>query len=138
MKTPITLVLVGILLITLASGVLGIPEVYTSLIVDARGLEVEPGIAPKIFDEDGEEIYGTINIDPDYAIRKGIVQYYDSIGEAIRSGFIGNNPVIVRAINRGSHPYKADVVITNADALRILKANKYSQFLQDLKVAFIL
>lgn len=138
MKAPITLVLVGILLITLTSSVLGIPETYTCLIVDARGLDVEPGIAPKIFDEDGEEIYGTINIDPDFAIKKGIVQYYDTIGEAIRTGFSGDNPVIARAIERGTHPYKADVVVTNEDAVRILKANKYSQFLQQMKVVFIL
>ena len=114
------------------------PRTYTGLIVDARELNIEPGIAPKIYDEYNREIYGTVNIDPDFAIKKGIVQYHDTIGEAIRKETVGDNPIVVRALSKGPHPYKADVMISIEDAEWILKANRRDHFLQDLIVVFII
>jgi hypothetical protein len=111
---------------------------YTGLIIDARELGVTPGKSPKIYDEKGIEIYGTINIDPDFVIERGIIQYSRTIGEAIRDELAGDNPIVVRAIARGPHPYKADVTISTEDALWVLKANLKSYFLQELRVVFVL
>ncbi|MCX7634485.1 MAG: hypothetical protein N2Z74_01915, partial [Syntrophales bacterium] len=35
-------------------------EVFTGLVVDARGLGARPAMSPKVFDEDGQEVYGSL------------------------------------------------------------------------------
>ncbi|MCX5725815.1 MAG: hypothetical protein NT030_01300 [Candidatus Saganbacteria bacterium] len=110
---------------------------YTGLIVDAHGLDVWPGMSPKIIDTSGREIYGTMNIDPDYVIEKGIVSYVDSIAEAIEQGLVGSDPLIVRAAARGHDPAKTNIIINKEDGDRILKENTRSGFLESLKVAII-
>jgi len=122
----------------LSSGVFAAEQLYTGLIIDARELGIQPGKSPKIYDENGIEIYGTVNIDPDFVIEKGIVQYQRTIGDAIREETAGLNPIVVRAVERGNHPYKADVTISSKDAAWILKANQKSQFLQNLQVVFVI
>jgi len=113
-------------------------QLYTGLIIDARELNVEPGKSPKVYDTKGHEIYGTVNINPDFVIEKGIVQYQRTIGDAIRELTAGDNPIVVRAQNRGNHPYKADVVISVEDAIWILRANRKHGFLEELNVVFVI
>jgi len=137
MKNLIKIIL-AIVMVALVSGASLAEQTYTGLIVDARELGVDPGTSPKIYDKKGREIYGTVNIDPDLVIEKGIVQYYNTIAEAIIDGTVGDNPIVVRASGRGPHPYKADVTISVEDANWILKANSKSYFLQGLKVVFVL
>ncbi len=45
---------------------------YTGVVIDARGLGVMPSMSPKIYDNTGNEVYGTMTVDPDYVIEKGI------------------------------------------------------------------
>ena len=137
MKKFIAFVVLGLLIASFGTA-FAAQQKYTGLIVDARELGISPGKSPKIYDENGIEIYGTVNIDPDFVIEKGIIQYSRTIGEAIREELAGDNPIVVRAIARGPHPYKADVTISTEDALWILKANLKSNFLQDLRVVFVL
>ena len=50
-------------------------QLYTGLIVDARGLGVRPAMAPKILNEDGKEVYGSAYINRDWAVREGMAGY---------------------------------------------------------------
>lgn len=139
MKKILTVMLIAVFCLTTASSLLARPEqIYTGLIVDARELKVDPSKAPKVYDEGGNEIYGTMDVDPDYVIKVGIVQYENTIGDAIRDETAGDNPIVVRAIRRGAHPYKSDVVVSDEDAKWIKKANERSLFLDKLKVVFII
>ena len=36
---------------------------YTGLVVDARGIQARPAMSPRIYDEDGKEVYGSANVD---------------------------------------------------------------------------
>jgi hypothetical protein len=138
MKKVIVLACLLALMVSIPASFAEPAQVYTGLIVDARELSVEPSISPKIYDENGNEIYGTVNIDPDVAIEKGIVQYSKTVGDAIRDSLAGDNPIVIRAVKKGSHPYKADVVVTSEDAVWILSSNIKSHFLENLKVVFII
>lgn len=137
MKRLAVLLLIALLTLLLGTQVFA-EQIYTGLIVDARELGVDPSKSPKIYDATGDEIYGTLNIDPEYVIKVGIVQYERTVYDAIIHETAGNNPIVVRAIRRGSYPYKSDVVISFADGKWILRANERSYFLQLLKVVFVI
>ena len=55
---------------------------YTGLIVDCRGLNVSSCMSPKVFAEDGGEVYGTMHVSPEYVIETGIVGYPRSMEDA--------------------------------------------------------
>jgi len=111
---------------------------YTGLIVDARELKVDPSKSPHLYDNTGREIYGTMDIDPDYVEKVGIVQYANTIYDAITQDLVGDNPIVVRAIRRGAHPYKSDIVISADDGKWIKRADQNSLFLEKLKVVFVI
>lgn len=112
--------------------------VYTGVIVDARGLELEPTFSPRIYDESGRIVYGNMYINADFAISQGMVEYtinqemYDS---AINGGArAGVRPIIVKAVAVKDN--NCNVVISNADADKILVSNTTSGFLKNCAVVF--
>ena len=61
-----------------------IPTSYTSLVIDTRGLAIEPMILPSIYSEDGLEVYGRYYVDIRYAGKHGIVVYVHDEDEAMK------------------------------------------------------
>ncbi len=137
MKNLLTLTLIITFTLLLASSTFA-EQIYTGLIVDARELAVDPSKSPKIYDANGDEIFGTLDIDPEYVIKVGIVQYEITIYDAILHETAGKNPIVVRAIRRGSYPYNSDVVISVEDGKWIKKANEKSLFLEIPRVVFVI
>jgi hypothetical protein len=115
-----------------------ITEKYTGLIIDAKDLGVKPGISPKIYSETGKEVYGTLQLSSDLVVEKGIVSYANSVEEAKNMERAGNNPLIIKALKKGEGEIGTDVVISEEDALKILKANEVSRFLEELKVVIVI
>ncbi|GAB4369094.1 MAG: hypothetical protein Kow0042_10620 [Calditrichia bacterium] len=111
--------------------------VYTGLIVDARGLGLRPALAPKILDENGQEVYGTGRVSRDYALQIGVVGYEKDLTRARANERVTNNPIVVKALQvSGTH--KTDVVISNQDAQLIRSAGQNLNFLQQCKVMLVL
>lgn len=109
---------------------------FTGLIVDCRGVGVRCSMSPKILGEDGKEVWGTMNIDPDLVISKGIVGYAGSMEQARANARVGANPLIVRAIGMSGN-YHDRTIVTNDDAVRILREDGQTHFLDKLAVVFI-
>jgi hypothetical protein len=111
--------------------------IFTGLIVDARGLGLKPAMAPKVMDQNGQEVYGTGNVSRDYAMQIGVVGYEKNLDRARANERVTNNPLVVKAIEvSGTH--KTDVVIGYKDAEIIRSAAQNLNFLQQCKVMFIL
>lgn len=93
---------------------------YTGLIIDATDLGVKPAMAPKIFSQDGSEVFGNAIIDPDAAIEKGVAVYVNSLDDAkSMTERIGENPYVAKAVEvKGT--LKADPVVA-ADIANELK-----------------
>jgi len=111
--------------------------VYTGLIIDARGLDIRPAMAPKVLDDRGDEVYGSKYVSREYAVDIGMVGYDKDTNRARLNERVADNPLIVKAIE-ASGPNKTDVVISSADALKIHNAAANMNFLQHCKVMFIL
>ncbi len=111
--------------------------VYTGLIIDARGLGLHPALAPKVVDENNQEVYGTGQVSRDYALQIGVVGYEKNLDRARANERVTNNPMVLKAVSvSGTH--KTDVVVSNSDAEMIRSAAQNMNFLQQCKVMLIL
>jgi hypothetical protein len=106
---------------TLAPGTSG--QLYTGLIVDARGLGVRPAMAPKILNEDGKEVYGSAWINRDYAVREGMVGYMKDPVTAQTNPRVADKPLMVKAL-KVSGDGRVDTVISNADSAMLQSASE--------------
>ena len=105
---------------------------YTGLIVDCRGLRVNPVMSPVIKNANGQKIYGHKNLDYDKVIEFGMASYADNMAMATRAG---SNPLIVKALE--TEDFNANPVVSNEDANLILRENKISKFLDNTAVVFL-
>ncbi len=113
---------------------------FTGVIVDASGMGLEATFSPVIYDTNGRGIYGMKNIDPDYAISKGMVEYSVNREKAIANSRAGASPLVVKAVSvKGgkNSANKVNVVVSAADGDRILLANESSDMLKNCAVVFV-
>lgn len=111
-------------------------QVYTGLIVDARGLGVRPAMSPKILDEEGKEVYGSAWVNRDFAVREGMVGYLKDPVAAQTNPRVTDKPLLVKA-QKISGDARVDVVIANADAATLHGAAQNLSFLEKCRVIFL-
>jgi hypothetical protein len=113
------------------------PVVYTGMVVDARGIQARPAMLPRIFDEDGREIYGPTNVDFESVVKNGISGYARDLKPAQSNQRVGANPITIKAL-RSSGSGKSDIIISNADAQNVRLAAEGAVFLKQCKVMIVL
>ncbi|HWR06022.1 LPP20 family lipoprotein [Sporomusa sp.] len=105
--------------------------VYTGLVVDVTGLPLERAMSPVIFDDTGRAIYGHMNIIPEYAVSQGMIDYMctpeDIRAVELGQSRAGTTPIMAKAI--GLRDHNVNIIISQADADKILAANAQSNFL---------
>lgn len=113
---------------------------YTGVVVDAAGLGLEGTFSPVIYDVNGRAIYGMRNIDKDFAISKGMVEYYNDLQTATVHSRAGSNPLVVKAVSvrgGGNSVNPVNVVVSVEDGDKILYANEKSGMLENKAVVFV-
>ena len=113
-----------------------VPVVYTGMVVDARGIQARPAMFPRIFDEDGREVYGLANGDREYAEKQGISGYTHDLIAALSNQRVGANQITVKAV-RISGSGKSDIIISNADAQKVRSSAESASFLKQCKVIIV-
>jgi len=111
-------------------------QLYTGLIVDARGLGVKPAMAPKISNEDGKEIYGSAYISRDYAVREGMAGYLKDPVAAQANPRVADRPLLIKAV-KVSGDARVDLTISNADAAAIQSAAQNLSMLEKCRVIIL-
>ena len=111
--------------------------VYTGMVIDARGLQARPAMSPKILDENGKEVYGSMNVDREYAVQQGMSGYARDLTAAQSNPRVTNNPVSVKGV-KTEGPGRSDIVIGNADAEKIKSATDNLSFLKKCRVMIVL
>ena len=110
--------------------------VFTGLVVDARGLEARPAMAPKVLDENGQEVYGSAFVSREYAVQQGMSGYAKAIDAARGNERVTDNPLTVKGL-RTEGPGRCDIVISNADATRIRNASEHLSFMKKCRVMIV-
>ena len=109
---------------------------FTGLIVDTRGLDVQPAMSPRIYDAEGREVYGTMNIDPGYAEEVGIAGYMGTIRASLGISRVGKRPLVVRAAGTPD-AFRRYISLNAVDAERVLAENRHSKFLERCAVVLV-
>lgn len=112
-------------------------EVYTGLVINAVGLQGRPAMSPKIYDENGAEVYGTLIVDKKYALQEGICGYARDLTAAQSNVRVTNNPLTVKAI-RAQGAGMSELIIGNEDAKRVRAAKENLTFLKKCRVMIVL
>jgi hypothetical protein len=114
-----------------------VPIAYTGMVVDARGIQARPAMSPRVFDEDGKEVYGSANVDREYAVQQGMSGYARDLTAAQSNQRVTANPVTVKAL-KTSGPGKSDLIISNADAQQIRASAENMTFMKKCRVMVVL
>lgn len=113
-----------------------VPNKVTGLVVDTRGLGLEPVMAAKIYDQSGRVIYGNQYVDANYQVSYGLVDYIftDEDLQSVVNGQsrAGSAPLTLRAV--GLRDNNCNVVISNEDGDKVLSANRTNGFIQKCSV----
>ncbi len=117
------------------SGEKGKPR-YTGLVIDARGIGLEPALAPRVLNEDGQEIFGVSMVPRNKLPEDGLVVYVGNVDLAKEHPRVGDNPIVVKGL-RAEGKYRTDVVVSNEDARKILESEDPG-FLHSAKVVIVL
>jgi len=110
---------------------------HTGLIVDARGIQARPAMSPKVIDESGKEVYGTMHVDREYAVQQGMSGYSRDVKTAQGNPRVTDNPLMVKGL-RTDGPGKSNIVISNGDADQIRASYKSGDYLKQCRVMIVL
>jgi hypothetical protein len=103
----------------------------TGLIIDARGLGVQPALAPRLLDAAGNPVYGADTLSPDVRKTTTVAGYHKTVDDAKKSPRLGSRPLVVKAAKvQGS-----DVVLTE-EAMKELVASN-NAYLSEGRVAIV-
>jgi hypothetical protein len=92
--------------------------VHTGVVIDARGLAIQPALFPRIVDERGQTLYAPESVDREAAVQQGYVTYAKVFDQAPAQARIGEHPLVLRAL-RVAGESRVDLVLSDAEALRI-------------------
>lgn len=113
-------------------------QVFTGLVIDARELtEARPAMSPKILDENGKEVYGTLIVNKGYAIQQGISGYAKNLEVAQANPRVTDRPIIVKGL-RTEGAGNSDIVISNDDAKQLRAIKENLTFMQKCRVMIVL
>lgn len=121
-----------------AKGATAIPAPsHTGMVVDVRGLRVMPSLSPRIVDERGREVYGAAFVSREFAVQNRVSGYVRKTGEGESFGRAGEKPLFARGL-RVAGEGRTDVVISNADAERLMEEPGNIAFMRECKVVMVL
>ncbi len=109
----------------------------TGVIIDARGLQARPAMAPRILDQNGNPVYGPGTYSREYAVTNGVAGYSKSLEAAQKDPRVMGNPLVVKGVaTAGTN--RTDITISNADVSKIDAANRSYNVLKDCRILILL
>jgi hypothetical protein len=123
----------GITLVPLEEGN---PTNYTGVLIDARNIDLNPALFPRILNEDGRVVYGPEFLISTFAAQRGSVGYYNQMIPAQNDDRVGLNPIRINAL-RSAGRNGTDLIISNADALRLHGSLENLKLLERCRVVII-
>ena len=112
-------------------------QIYTGMVVDARGIQAIPVIAPRILDENLEEVFGPTYASREFAVQHGVARYTTNIWQAKFDPRVSDNPIVVKAL-KTTWPGRCDFIISNSDAAKLRSASEHLLFLRECRVIIVL
>ncbi len=110
---------------------------FTGLVIDARGLDMQPALIPRVLNESGQELYQGQYVPPEKAAQNGLAIYVKGLTTAQRNPRVGKNPLTVKGLNvNPDRP--SEIVLRDEDSKRVAPFAQNGTFLEECKVVIIL
>ncbi len=109
----------------------------SGLVIDARGLDATPAMMFTVLDENGKPVYGAAYVSREYAVQWGMGAYVKRIPTANDFARVSPNPLVIKGL-RAVGVERTDIVISNADVMKLKGAVENLIFLRKGRVAIVL
>ncbi len=110
---------------------------FTGLVVDARGLNLQPALLPKILDAEGKELYRGQYVPQDKVAQFGLALYSKDLTAAQTNPRVGKNPLTVHGFKVNPNG-PAEILLTIQDSARVAPFTQKGTFLEECKVMIVL
>ena len=110
---------------------------YTGLIVDARNVDLKPQVRFRIEDEDEDVVYASTKALYQPAIDSGLVNFAHSVEQAKEDSRMGDNPMVVQAIDTAGENDTV-AVVSNSEGSRIRSELNETEVFRETKVMVII
>ncbi len=117
-------------------------KVYTGLIVDARGMDLQRGMSPRIWSESGQLVYAGVVARQEFIQERGIASYGQELSPELverlksRGADTDVTPLVVTPLQITGNPENS-VIISDADAAKILESLNHHDYLARYSVVFL-
>jgi len=110
---------------------------FGGLVIDARGLKVNPAMMFAVLDENGKPVYGSAYVSREYAVQWGMAAYITRIPAGKTFSRVAPRPLVIKGL-RAVGAARTDIVISNADAAKLKGAVENLKLLRQGRVAIVL
>jgi len=110
---------------------------FGGLVIDARGLNVNPAMMFAVLDENGKPVYGSAYVSREYAVQWGMAAYLTRIPAGKAFPRVTPRPLVIKGL-RAVGAARTDIVISNADAAKLKGAVENLILLRQGRVAVVL
>ena len=111
---------------------------WTGVIIDCRGLHLQPSMEPCVLDTDEQLLYPNRQVPKGYDMSQGLVCYSRSPDDPLLQRRVGKFPLVIKAVTAvGDTTAKYHPVISAPDAVRISTAELRSKLLSNFAVAIL-
>ena len=112
-------------------------RVYTGLVIDARGSGAQPAMSPKIYDEEGNELYGSAYVDQEFVQKHGMAGYVRDLDQALANDRVQGTPAVLKALS-SSGANQTDLILSKSDADQLRTLADHLNFLREARVVIVL
>ncbi len=107
------------------------------LVIDARELGITPAMMFTVLDENGKPVYGSAYVSREYAVQWGMAAYVRRIPTGNDFTRVAPGPLVIKGL-RAVGVGKTDIVISNADVIKLKGAVENLILLRKGRVAVVL
>lgn len=118
--------------------------IFTGLVINAKGTDLQRGMNPRIWDEDGQLVFAGIGAGHSQMFAEGLVAYATDLADGVAHPRLRVSdvyplrlPLVIDAQGTRGLP-RTDVVIGRADARRIREATQEYDFLGRFAIVIVL
>jgi hypothetical protein len=97
---------------------------------------VHPALAPRVLDENGEEIYGPAFVSREFAVQLGMAGYTTDLSAALSDPRVMDHPLLIKAV-KSQGPGRCDLVVSVSDANRLRCNFNHLSFLKRGRVIIV-
>jgi hypothetical protein len=112
-------------------------EIFSGLVIDARGTQAKPALAPLVMDEEKKEVYGSAFVSREFAVQQGMCTYTKDLDSAMTHSRVAGNPLMVKGLKTDGK-MRSRIIISNADASKLRSASEHLSFLKKCRVVIVI